>query len=175
MVKPLEPVQTVGIDTITPYKNNPRDNTKAVGGVAKSLQAYGWQQPIVVDKDNVIVAGHTRYLAAKQLGLKMVPVVKADFTEEEAKGYRLADNKTGESAIWDNKKLLEELEGLEKSVYTGFRESGIFNDVLDESDKSPVEENEKGVTYRLQFKTQNKDLFEKVQTYITEAAGIEAE
>lgn len=105
----------------------------------------------------------------------MVPVVKGDFTEEEAKGYRLADNKTGESAIWDNKKLLEELEGLEKSVYTGFRESGIFNDVLDESDKSPVEENEKGVTYRLQFKTQNKDLFEKVQTYITEAAGIEAE
>lgn len=175
MVKPLEPVQTVGIDTITPYKNNPRDNTKSVGGVAKSLQAYGWQQPIVVDKDNVIVAGHTRYLAAKQLGLKMVPVVKADFTEEEAKGYRLADNKTGESAIWDNKKLLQELDELDKlseDVFTGFGTSEYFEDVLDESDNEPIQENNSGVSYKLTFTTQNKETLEQVQQYINEVGNF---
>ena len=61
-------VKNVKIQNIKPYENNPRDNDEAVGGVAKSLQEFGWQQPIVVDKDNVIIVGHTRYKAAMKLG-----------------------------------------------------------------------------------------------------------
>lgn len=175
MVKALGPIKTVGIDAITPYKNNPRNNEKAVGGVAKSLQAYGWQQPIVVDKDNVIVAGHTRYLAAQELGLEVVPVVMADFTDEEAKGYRLADNKTGEGATWDNKKLLEELAEINDDLFTGFDYSTIFDDVLDESDNSPLEENEAGVTYQLKLTTQNKQFFDSVKEKIDQEAMLNGE
>ena len=141
---------------------------KQQGGVAKSLQSFGWQQPIVVDKDNVIIVGHTRYKAAKQLGMKEVPVVVADkLTPEQVKAYRLADNKTGESAIWDNKELLKELEAFKDSViFTGFKTSEIFDDVLDETDNSPLEKNEEGVTYSVSLKTQNKDIYEKVKQFV---------
>lgn len=97
-------VKNVSIDKIKPYKNNPRDNENAVGGVAQSLQEFDWQQPIVVDKNYVIIVGHTRYKAAKQLGMKVVPVTVADkLTPEQVKAYRLADNKTADFSIWDNK------------------------------------------------------------------------
>lgn len=98
------------IREITPYKKNPRNNDGAVDAVAASIQEFGWQQPIVVDKNGVIIAGHTRYKAARKLGLKEVPVVVADsLTEEQIKAYRLADNKTGELAGWDFSALEEEL------------------------------------------------------------------
>ena len=70
-------VKDTDISKIKPYENNPRDNTNAIAEVAQSIKAYGFQQPIVVDKKGVIIVGHTRYLAAKQLGLKTVPVVWA--------------------------------------------------------------------------------------------------
>ena len=159
-------VKDTDISKIKPYENNPRDNTNAVAEVAQSIKAYGFQQPIVVDKKGVIIVGHTRYLAAKQLCLKTVPVVWAsNLTEQQAKGYRLADNKTSDYSVWDNKKLLKELENIDKDIYTGFKESGIFDDVLDESDNSPVTENEKGVTYSIKFSTQNKEIFEKIKSY----------
>lgn len=168
-------VKNVKIQEIKPYENNPRDNDKAVEGVAKSLQEFGWQQPIVVDKDNVIIVGHTRYKAATKLGYKEVPVTVADnLSPEKVKAYRLADNKTGENAIWDNKKLLKELESLSDKAYTGFKESSIFEDVLDESDNSPVVENDKGVTYSMKFSTQNKEAFEKIKQYATEVLAIES-
>lgn len=167
-------VKNVKIQDIKPYENNPRDNDEAVGGVAKSLQEFGWQQPIVVDKDNVIIVGHTRYKAAKKLGYKEVPVVVAsNLTDEQVKAYRLADNKSGENAIWDNKKLLKELDGLSDKIYTGFKESGIFEDVLDESDNSPVVENNKGITYSMKFSTQNKKSFEKIKNYATEVLSLD--
>lgn len=98
------------IREITPYENNPRNNDSAVDAVAASIREFGWQQPIVVDKDGVIIAGHTRYKAARKLGLKEVPVVVAEnLTEEQIKAYRLADNKTGELAGWDFSALEEEL------------------------------------------------------------------
>lgn len=98
------------IREITPYKKNPRNNDGAVDAVAASIREFGWQQPIVVDKDGVIIAGHTRYKAAKKLGLKEVPVVVAEnLTEEQVRAYRLADNKTGELAGWDFSALEEEL------------------------------------------------------------------
>jgi ParB-like chromosome segregation protein Spo0J len=90
------------LSEIKPYENNPRNNEDAVQYVANSLKKFGWKQPIVIDKDGVIVAGHTRYRAAESLGMKTVPCVIADdLTEEEIRGYRLADNKTAEMAGWN--------------------------------------------------------------------------
>ena len=104
-------VKTVSIDQIKPYENNPRNNDDAVDAVANSIKEFGWQQPIVVDNGGVIIAGHTRYKAAKRLKLKEVPIVVADnLTEEQVNAYRLADNKSGELATWDDDELQEELD-----------------------------------------------------------------
>jgi ParB-like chromosome segregation protein Spo0J len=90
------------IDRIKPYDKNPRRNDKAVQAVADSIREFGFRQPIVVDKDGVIVVGHTRYKAALKLGLKTVPVhVAADLTPQQARAYRLADNRSAENAEWD--------------------------------------------------------------------------
>lgn len=103
-------VQNVSIDKIKPYENNPRNNDQGVDAVAKSIKEFNWQQPIVVDKDNVIIVGHTRYKAAKKLGMDKVPVVVADnLSPEQVKAYRLADNKTGELTNWDMGLLDDEL------------------------------------------------------------------
>lgn len=102
-----------GIDEIRPYENNPRLNDGAVGAVAESIREFGFQQPIVVDRDGVIIAGHTRYKAAQKLGMTEVPVVVADnLNDEQVRAYRLADNKTGELAEWDFSALEEELAGI---------------------------------------------------------------
>jgi hypothetical protein len=98
---------------ITPYEHNPRHNDDAVDAVAESIRRFGFRQPIVVDADGVIVAGHTRWKAAKQIGLEKVPVYFAkDLTPEQARAYRLADNKTGELATWDWSALQAEVEAL---------------------------------------------------------------
>ena len=90
------------IEQVKPYEKNPRRNDKAVEAVARSIREFGFRQPIVVDKDGVIVVGHTRYKAALKLGLKQVPVhVAADLTPQQARAYRLADNRTAEAAEWD--------------------------------------------------------------------------
>lgn len=103
-------VQDVSIDKIKPYENNPRDNEAGVDAVANSIKEFKWQQPIVVDKNNVIIVGHTRYKAAKKLGMDKVPVVVADsLSPEQVKAYRLADNKTGELTDWDMGLLDDEL------------------------------------------------------------------
>lgn len=103
-------MQNVSINDIKPYPNNPRDNDSGVDAVANSIKEFGWQQPIVVDKDNVIIVGHTRYKAARKLGMKEVPVVVANnLTPEQVKAYRLADNKTGELTDWDMSLLDDEL------------------------------------------------------------------
>ena len=95
---------------LRPYENNPRINDGAVEAVAKSIDEFGFKVPIVVDSDYVIIAGHTRLKAAEKLGLKTVPVVIADdLTEEQARAFRLADNKTAELAEWDFEELSEEL------------------------------------------------------------------
>lgn len=108
-------IQNMKIDDVKPYDKNPRDNEDAVGGVAESIKQFGFQSPIIVDKNNVIIAGHTRLKAAKKLGLKEVPVIYAKhkdgswLSDEEAKALRLADNKTGELADWDMRLLDDEL------------------------------------------------------------------
>ncbi len=98
---------------LIPYENNPRNNDAAVDAVANSIKQFGFKVPIVIDKDNVIVAGHTRLKAAEKLGLDKVPCIVADdLTEEQIKAFRLADNKTAELAEWDFEKLESELQEL---------------------------------------------------------------
>lgn len=99
---------------VKPYDKNPRRNDGAVDAVAASIREFGFKQPIVVDKDGIIIAGHTRHKAAKKLGLKEVPVVVADdLPPEKVKAYRLADNKVGELAGWDFSLLDRELAELD--------------------------------------------------------------
>ena len=100
----------IPIDKIIPYENNPRRNEAAVEYVANSIKEFGFRIPIVLDKNNVIVCGHTRLKAAKTIGMKTVPCVIADdLSDEQVKAYRLADNKTQELSEWDYIKVYEEL------------------------------------------------------------------
>lgn len=106
---------------IKPYENNPRKNDASVDKVAASIKEFGFRVPIVIDGSGVIVAGHTRYKASKQLKLKEVPCVIADdLTEEQIKAYRLADNKTAEFALWDEELLSAEIDGIIEIDMTQF-------------------------------------------------------
>lgn len=106
-------VQEIKLKDIKPYGKNPRKNDQSVDKVANSIKEFGFKVPIVIDKNNVIVCGHTRYKAAKKLGLSVVPCVVADdLTEEQIKAYRLADNKVGEDSLWDMDLLGSELEDI---------------------------------------------------------------
>lgn len=103
-------VKEISIDLISEYENNPRFNDEAVGKVAESIKEFGFKVPIIIDKDNVIIAGHTRYKAAKELGIEKVPcIVASDLTPEQVKAFRLADNKVSEFSSWDEGKLYNEL------------------------------------------------------------------
>jgi ParB-like chromosome segregation protein Spo0J len=106
-------VEIIDIDKLIPYARNPRKNDAAITKVSASIKEFGFKQPIVVDTDMVIVAGHTRYEASKKLGLEQVPVVIADdLTEAQIKAYRIADNKTNEYAEWDYDLLKLEIDDL---------------------------------------------------------------
>jgi site-specific DNA-methyltransferase (adenine-specific) len=107
-------IEQRAIGTIKPYEANPRINDQAVDAVAASLREFGFRQPIVVDEQNVIIVGHTRWKAAKKLGLAQAPVhVARDLTPEQRKAYRLADNKTADIATWDIERLAVELTDLQ--------------------------------------------------------------
>src|SRR5690606_321781 len=99
-------VSLTPIERVIPYARNPRNNKAAVAKVAASIREFGWRQPIVVDSNMVVIVGHTRLLAAQQLGLENVPVHIAEgLTEAQVKAYRLADNRTHEEAEWDSELL----------------------------------------------------------------------
>lgn len=105
------------LEELTPYENNPRNNQEAIEYVANSIKNFGFKVPIVVDKNNVIVCGHTRYESAKRLGMQEAPCVVADdLTDEQIKAYRLADNKVGEVASWDFEALEIELEDIDMDM-----------------------------------------------------------
>lgn len=101
------------IGELKPYENNPRHNDMAVDAVAASIQQFGFKNPVIIDKDGVIVAGHTRYKAAKKLGITDIPCISADdLSDEQIKAFRLADNKTAELAEWDEDLLGKEMQGI---------------------------------------------------------------
>lgn len=103
-------IVNMSVGQIRPYQKNPRHNASAIAKVAEQIKAVGWQQPIVVDKDHVIIVGHTRYLAALSLGQTKVPVkVASELTPAQAKAYRIADNKTAEFSTWDDALLKGEM------------------------------------------------------------------
>lgn len=105
------------ITDIIPYENNPRRNDEAVDKVALSISSFGFKVPIIVDKNNVIVAGHTRLKAAEKLGLTTVPTIRADdLTDDQIKAFRLADNKVSEFAEWDFEALEKELDSIEMDM-----------------------------------------------------------
>lgn len=139
-------VKTIPLAEIHPYANNPRKNDEAVAGVAASIKRFGFLIPMVIDRNGEIICGHTRYKAAKQLGLKEVPCVIADeLTEDEIKAFRLADNKVSEKAQWDMDLLPVELAGIMLPMEDFGFESISPDDfgenfVLDEGEKKPFQQ-----------------------------------
>lgn len=133
------------IRTLKPYEKNTKKHPKRqVAQVAASIKEFGFNQPIVVDKDNVIIVGHGRYEAAKLLGLTEVPVIVADLPKEKANAYRLADNKLNESE-WDMNLVIEELKSLDLDMVelTGFStdlliEPDANDDVVPELPEEPT-------------------------------------
>jgi len=132
-------VQTVPIASVVPYARNPRKNAGAVAKVAASLREFGWRQPIVVDSEMVVVVGHTRLLAAQQLGMAEVPVHVAEgLTANQIKAYRLADNRVHEEAEWDDELLALELgdlldAGLDLAL-TGFDEDELARLTIEQTE-----------------------------------------
>ena len=128
-------IELADINTIKPYPNNPRKLSDiAIEKVSKSIKEFGFRQPIVVDKDRIIVVGHTRYRASKKLGYKQVPITIAEnLTKEQINAYRIADNRTNEEAKWDDELLKMELKELDYKDFdlkmTGFDDKQI-NDLL---------------------------------------------
>ena len=123
------------IEDLKPYENNPRFNDDAVQYVANSIKEFGFKVPMVIDKNNVIVAGHTRYKAAMELGLEEVPCIIADdLTEEQIKAFRLADNKVSEKSLWNFDLLDEELTNISNidMLDFGFDKADIDWDSVDE-------------------------------------------
>lgn len=123
-------VEMVLIEKLKPYEKNPRQNIEAVDMVAMSIKEHGFNQPIVADQNFRICVGHTRFLAAKKLGLKEIPVLKKQMSEKEFIAYNLADNKTSDLSEWDSKllgELLGELESLDETFLakTAFDEKEI--------------------------------------------------
>lgn len=148
-------VQDLTLDQIRPYDHNPRDNDGAVDAVAASIKNFGFKVPIIIDRDMTIVAGHTRYKAAKKLGLQSVPCIMADdLTEEQVRAFRLADNKVGELAGWDFDLLNMELAGIEELDMTQFG----FEDPAEL--EAPEEVHETEVPENVQSRTVLGDVWE---------------
>lgn len=146
------------LSDITPYENNPRNNDEAVEPVLESIKEFGFKVPIIIDKNNVIVAGHTRYKAAKKLKLDTVPCIRADdLTEEQIRAFRLVDNKVSEIATWDMDLLELELDGISDIDMSLFD----FNEIEEIPDELEREvETEEKFIIKITFDTY-KDWLEK--------------
>ena len=131
----------IKIEDLIPYVNNPRNNENAVDKVASSIAEFGFKNPIIIDKNNIVINGHTRLLASKKLGLKEVPVIKADdLTEAQVKAFRIADNKTSEYAEWNEELLKIELEQLEEMNFDLDEVNIDYSDFGLEIDLEDIEE-----------------------------------
>ncbi len=143
-------IEHLKLEEIIPYARNPRKNEAAVVGVAASIKEFGWTQPIVVDAENVIVAGHTRFLAAQKLGLGGAPVVRAEgLTPEQIKAYRILDNKLAEAAEWNSELLALELDDLADFDFEPF--DCDFSKDLPKGETVPAEPGEGDGGYKEQY------------------------
>lgn len=134
-------IEYISTDKIIPYANNPRINDgEAVDRVASSIAEYGFKNPIIIDKNNIIICGHTRFKAAKKLGIDNVPVIRADdLTPAQIKSFRVAENRVSEYAKWNNELLTLELQELQELEFdldlTGFEKwelDNLLNPISDE-------------------------------------------
>ena len=131
-------IEYVDINSIKPYKKNPRKNEEAIPYVMESIKQFGFKNPVILDKDNVIVAGHTRIESAKRLGITEIPCIYADdLTDEQIKAFRLADNKVAEIAEWDIDLLDTELDDILNIDMSDF---GFDLDLEDEEEKEIIED-----------------------------------
>lgn len=133
-------VKTLSMEEIKPYWRNPRDNRKAVEKVKKSIEAYGYNQLIAVDPENVIVAGHTRYHALKELGYGKVRVLVVDLPPDKAKAYRIVDNKAAEFSEWNFDDLSLEMREL--------ADTSIMQEFFTESELKRMMDSAAGVDYK---------------------------
>lgn len=125
-------IVNVNINDIIPYDKNPRFNDEAVYYVANSIKEFGFKVPVVLDRNNVIVTGHTRIKACEKLGINEIPCIYADdLTEEQVKAFRLADNKVGEVAQWDFDLLDIELDDI---LDIDMQDFGFQDEILDTED-----------------------------------------
>lgn len=151
------------LSELTPYENNPRKNDDAVKYVAESIQQFGFKVPIIIDKNSVIVAGHTRYKAAAELGLKEVPCIVADdLTEEQIRAFRLADNKVAEKAEWDYELLnaeLDEIIGIDMDSF------GFEFDELENIEPINDQQYEDTKTFEYKLKFGNKQVIMTEEEY----------
>ena len=128
-------VEMMNIEDVIPYKSNPRNNAEAVHYVKKSIEKFGFKVPIVIDKHNIIVAGHTRHKASLELGLKKVPVIKADdLTDEQVTAFRIADNKVSEFSEWNFSELKTELSKINDIDMSDFGVRDIESEFYDSED-----------------------------------------
>ena len=138
-------IQLIETNKLLPYINNPRKNLN-IDKVASSIKEFGFQQPIVVDKEFVIIVGHTRFEAAKKLGIEKVPVQIADLTKNQTKAYRIADNRLNQDANWDTKLLNLEFNDLLSENFDldtlGFSNDELDNLLLKTDEESNVDLNE---------------------------------
>lgn len=141
-------IEMLSVNQLVPYTKNARHNEKAVDKVASSIKEFGFKNPIIIDANNEIIAGHTRLMAAKKLGIDEVPTIKVDdLSPEQVKAFRIADNKTSEYAEWDFELLANELEDLKNEGYsldlTGFDFSEaekLMDDFKEEVESDETEE-----------------------------------
>lgn len=129
------------LSDLHPYENNPRDNADAAGAVAASIRRFGFRSPIVIDRSDCIICGHTRYLAAGILGLTEVPCVRLEhLTDDQVKAFRLADNKVAERSKWDDELLFDELASIEMDMTVfGFEKEPVREDNFSEPlPKKPI-------------------------------------
>lgn len=151
------------IDELIPYDNNPRINDEAVEYVKNSIKEFGFKVPVVIDKDNVIIAGHTRIKASKELGIKDIPCIIADdLTEEQVKAFRLADNKVAEKSVWNWEMLNQELNDILNIDMTEFD----FGIDLDEPLEDELDEDENNIElkeYQVKLKFKDTKDFKKIE------------
>lgn len=152
-------ITNVNIKDIKPYENNPRFNDNAVDYVANSIKEFGFKVPVVLDKNNVIITGHTRVKACKKLGIEEIPCIYADdLTEEQVKAFRLVDNKTGEFAEWDFDLLDDELGEIDLIDMNdlGFDNLNISDEEIEREMEYLTQERKKKFYVRLEFDTEEE-------------------
>lgn len=146
MMKIADKIHMIEISRIKPYENNPRVNDHVVPALMKSIKRFGFNSPIAITRDMTIVNGHTRFKAAKALGMKSIPCVFVDdLTEEEIAAYRLADNKIGELAYWDMSKVEDEMAKIGEAldmIDFGFKPDTTINIMENETEEEEEEEEE---------------------------------